>query len=104
IWWRELGLPIRAIVERDGRLSPTPPEGLPPTGAAPYSELARKTVKQARARVIELLGASGEVVGEPRPVTHAVKFYERGERPLEIVTSRQWFINTLEHREELLSR
>ena len=26
------------------------------------------------------------------PITHAVKFYERGSRPLEIVTSRQWYI------------
>ncbi|MEZ5284397.1 MAG: class I tRNA ligase family protein [Vicinamibacterales bacterium] len=25
----------------------------------------------------------------PRPITHAVKFYEKGDRPLEIVTSRQ---------------
>ena len=23
---------------------------------------------------------------------HAVKFYEKGDRPLEIVTSRQWYI------------
>jgi valyl-tRNA synthetase len=40
----------------------------------------------------ELLAASGDMVGEPRTITHPVKFYERGERPLEIVTSRQWFI------------
>jgi valyl-tRNA synthetase len=104
IWWRELGLPIRAIIERDGRLSPSAPEGLSVAGAAAYAELAGKTVKQARARVIELLEDSGEVVGDPKPVTHAVKFYERGERPLEIVTSRQWFITTLDYREELLRR
>ncbi len=46
----------------------------------------------------------GNLVGEPREITHAVKFYERGERPLEIVASRQWFVRTLEHREELLAR
>ena len=34
----------------------------------------------------------------------AVKFFEKGERPVEIVTSRQWFIRTLEHREALLAR
>ena len=42
--------------------------------------------------MVELLAASGDMVGEPRPITHPVKFYERGDRPLEIVTSRQWFI------------
>ncbi|MBO0747934.1 MAG: class I tRNA ligase family protein, partial [Acidimicrobiaceae bacterium] len=47
---------------------------------------------------------SGEMLGDPRPITHAVKYYERGERPLEIVTSRQWFIRTLEHRSALLQR
>jgi valyl-tRNA synthetase len=37
-------------------------------------------------------------------VTRAVKFFEKGERPVEIVTSRQWFIRTLDHREQLLER
>ena len=44
------------------------------------------------------------MLGEPRPITHAVKFYEKGDRPLEIVTSRQWFIKTMEFREALLAR
>ncbi|HLY83481.1 MAG TPA: class I tRNA ligase family protein, partial [Acidimicrobiales bacterium] len=104
IWWRELGLPIRAVVERDGRLSASPPQGLSDAGAAVYAEIAGKTVKQARTRVVELLGESGELIGDSKPVSHAVKYYERGERPLEIVTSRQWFIRTLEHREDLLRR
>ena len=33
-----------------------------------------------------------------------MKFFEKGERPVEIVTSRQWFIRTIEHREELIAR
>ena len=43
-------------------------------------------------------------MGEPRPVTHAVKFFEKGDRPLEIVTSRQWFVKTIELRDELNAR
>jgi valyl-tRNA synthetase len=57
-----------------------------------YRELAGKTVKQARTRIVELLREKGLLVREPTPVTHAVKFYERGDRPLEIVTTRQWYI------------
>ena len=59
---------------------------------------------KARAKIVEQLRESGDLVGEPRPITHAVKFYEKGDRPLEIITSRQWFIKTIEFREALLAR
>ena len=105
IWWRELGLPVRAVVGRDGRLAASPPAGLPPSAAELYtSELAGKTVRQVQTRMVELLNSSGEIRGEPRPIQHAVKFYEKGDRPLEIVTSRQWFFETLDQRQELLAR
>ena len=40
----------------------------------------------------ELLTESGDLEGEPRQIMHAVKFYEKGDRPLEIVSSRQWYL------------
>jgi valyl-tRNA synthetase len=97
-WWRELSLPVRAVVQRDGRLRPVTwgePgwETTDRAGAqAAYDELAGKTVKQAQARIVELLQERGLIDGEIRPITHAVKFWENGSRPLEIVTSQQWFI------------
>jgi valyl-tRNA synthetase len=100
LWWRELRLPVRSIVTREGRIQDDPPDRVP--GGPAWAELARRTTAQARARTVELLGSSGDLVGEPRPVTHPVKFYENGERPLEIVTSRQWFVRLLAHRERLL--
>ena len=69
-----------------------------------YDELARLSAAKARAKIVEQLRESGDLVGEPRPITHAVKFYEKGDRPLEIVTSRQWFIKTIEFRDALLAR
>ncbi len=87
-WWRELSLPIRTVIGRDGRFAPEPPDGVP---AAAYAELAGLAVEQARRRVVEMLAESGELAGK-LPVTRPVKFYEKGERPLEIVTSRQWYI------------
>ncbi|GIH99624.1 valine--tRNA ligase [Planobispora takensis] len=89
VWWRELDLPTRAVIGWDGRLLSEPPDGVP---AQPYAELAGKTVHGARERIVELLRESGEMEGDPRPVKRAVKFYEKGERPLEIVTTRQWYI------------
>jgi valyl-tRNA synthetase len=88
-WWRELQLPTRAIVGWDGRILADPPPGVP---AQPYDELAGKTMFSAQARIVELLKESGDLEGEPRPITHPVKFFEKGERPLEIVTTRQWYI------------
>jgi valyl-tRNA synthetase len=92
-WWRELQLPTRTVIGRDGRVSADTPAWIPSdAGRAAYAELAAKTVRQAQARIVELLAASGELLGDPKPITHPVKFYERGSRPLEIVTSRQWYI------------
>src|SRR3712207_2635360 len=88
-WWRELQLPTRAIVGWDGRLLPDAPSGVP---ADPYAELAGKTVFSAQQRIVEMLRESGDLDGDPRAITHPVKFFEKGERPLEIVTTRQWYI------------
>jgi len=92
-WWRELDLPARPIVGWDGRLrGPAPISFETHRAAEHWEELAGKTVKQARERIVELLRESGDLLAEPRPITHAVKFYEKGDRPLEIVTTRQWYI------------
>ncbi len=71
---------------------------------AAYAEIEGLTVKQAQKRIVELLKDSGDLLAEPRPITHAVKYYERGKRPLEIVTSSQWYVRTIERREALLAR
>jgi valyl-tRNA synthetase len=92
-WWRELQLPARPIVDWDGRIRPEPPAVISGDGGrAAYAELAGLPVAAARRRIVELLGEAGALAGAPKPVVHAVKFYERGERPLEIVTTRQWYI------------
>ncbi|MCC5953130.1 MAG: valine--tRNA ligase [Acidimicrobiia bacterium] len=109
VWWRELDLPTRSVVRPDGRLLAEPPPWITTeAGAQAYGELAGKTVKQAQARIVELLADSGALQGEPRPITHPVKFYEKGDRPLEIVTSRQWYLRNggrdAEVRDALLDR
>ena len=90
VWWRELDLPTRSIVTRSGRITETPPAGVPDGEA--WRAIAGRSVKQAQRAMVDMLAASGDMVGDPRPIEHPVKFYERGTRPLEIVTSRQWFI------------
>jgi valyl-tRNA synthetase len=103
-WWRELHLATRAVIGRDGRFLPDPPPGV----GSPYRELTGLTVSQARRRTIELLTGAGAIEGEPRAITHPVKFYEKGDAPLEIVTTRQWYLRNggrdLELRDRLLAR
>jgi valyl-tRNA synthetase len=110
VWWRELGLPVRSVLGPDGRLLEVP-WGTPgwesedlESARTSYAQLQGRTINQARREVVEMLKSHGELVGEPTPVNRAVKFFEKGERPVEIVTSRQWFIRTLDHRERLLQR
>src|SRR5665213_1050311 len=110
VWWRELSLPTRALIGRDGRFLPADfgsamfPSRDPEGANALYSEIEGTTVNQARATIVDALRDAGALIGDLRHITHPVKFYEKGERPLEIVASRQWFVKTLEHRDELLQR
>jgi valyl-tRNA synthetase len=110
VWWRELALPTRALIGRDGTFRPAPfgtdgwPSADPLAAAEHYRAIEGKNVNRAREVVVAQLVEAGSRIGEPRPITHAVKFYEKGERPLEIVTSRQWFVRTLAMRETLLAR
>jgi valyl-tRNA synthetase len=107
-WWRDLSLKTRTIVGRDGRLEPAPfgQEDWKSEDVARalsnYAELTGLTVRAAQRKIVEMLRASGDLLGDARPITHPVKFYERGERPLEIVSSRQWYVRTMDMRDDLL--
>jgi valyl-tRNA synthetase len=107
-WWRELDLPTRAVIQHDGRLQEETPEWLDGEAADVYQDIAGLFANQARRKMAELLAASGDLDGEPREIMHQVKFYEKGDRPLEIVTSRQWYIRNGGRedklRKELLAR
>ncbi len=93
VWWRELKLETRPILGFDGRiLQEGPAAVLSGTGKALYEELIGKTVFSAKERIVEALRDSGDLVGEPRPISHPVKFFEKGDKPLEIVSTRQWYI------------
>ena len=116
-WWREQQLALRQVVGRDGRLVPVHfgSEGWPSLDAAAataaYGELVGKPIREAQKRIVELLrdpagAAAGDgqapLVAEPRPLEHPVKFFEKGDRPLEFMTTRQWFVKILEHKQALV--
>jgi valyl-tRNA synthetase len=102
VWWRELDLPNRTIIGADGRILPDAPEAISTEATlATYAELAGKTVFSAKAKVVELLKASGEMIGDPKPIVHNVKFFEKGDKPLEIISTLQWYIKNGARDEKL---
>ena len=93
-WWRELQLPTRSIITRNGRLQGETPAWIAGgPGEQLYAEqLATKTVFSARKAVVDALRESGDLDGEPKPTQRKANFFEKGDKPLEIVTSRQWYL------------
>jgi valyl-tRNA synthetase len=107
-WWRELQIEMRAIVGRDGRIVETVPNGLSQQGQDNFHQIVGLKTKQARAAVVEMMRAEGTLKNDPTPIRHAVKYYEKGDQPLEIVTSMQWYIKNggreTELRDQLIAR
>lgn len=114
-WWKKSGLPLRQILDRNGRLRPvnfteTPYASRNPQRAAQYyDQLVGLKVKQARQKIAELLSQPGSAANgkdaallrDPEPIEHPVKFYEKGDTPIEFITTRQWFIRILDHKDAL---
>ncbi|WP_423449342.1 valine--tRNA ligase [Micrococcus luteus] len=109
-WWRELQLPTRTLIGRDGRFAADTPEWITTdAGRQAYADtVAGKTVFSAKQGVVDALTAAGLLDGEPKKIMHAVNFYEKGDKPLEVVTSRQWYIRNggrdADRRAELIER
>ena len=102
IWWRELDLPNRAILGFDGRILGDAPDVITSDdGKSAFAEIAGKTIFSAKETMVALLRESGEMEGDPTPITHPVKFFEKGDKPLEIVSTRQWYVINGARDEEL---
>ncbi|KQY60617.1 valine--tRNA ligase [Aeromicrobium sp. Root495] len=92
-WWREHQLPNRTVIGRDGRILREVPEWIATeAGQKLFAELAGKTTFSARELVVTALRDSGDLDGEPTPTQRVANFYEKGDKPLEIVSTRQWYI------------
>ena len=105
IWWREFDLPTRGLIGWDGRIVAENPEWLTTESAKQtFEKIVGKTSHTAREVLVAELKATGDLVGEPKPITHAVKFFEKGDKPLEIVTTRQWYIRNGGRDQELRTK
>ena len=110
-FWRKKNLPLKQIVSREGRMNSSISftEGVfqslnPSLAKKYYEELSGLTLPQSRKRIVELLRETKHLISEPRPTLQFVKYYEKGDRPLELIPTRQWFIKILDHKEDFLKR
>ncbi len=117
-WWKSSHMPIKQIVGLDGRLLPIDFtseqfKSNDPTAAAEYySPLVGLKIKAAQTKIVELLatensGYDGNSIAMPTPpqvIEHPVKFYEKGDSPIEFMTSRQWFVKILDHKTDLIAQ
>ncbi len=86
--------PVRTLIGRDGRLHARDP-GVArerACAAAAYEDLKGKTTFSAREAMVAKLRESGDLEGEPTPTQRMANFYEKGDKPLEIVATRQWYL------------
>ena len=115
-WWKEEKLNTRIIVNKYGRLKKVDFKNenfksLSPEKANKFfQELENKNLKQAKKIIVELLGdklnfeGNAALVSTPREISHSVRFYERSKTPLEILSTRQWFVKLLDKKKMILEK
>ncbi|MDR2609684.1 MAG: valine--tRNA ligase [Rickettsiales bacterium] len=106
-WQQKHNLPMKIIVDQDGRISldsvcDNNRSQCQGTGMT-SSVLNGLKVKEARKRIIEILSEKGLLI-ESTSISHSVKCAERSGAPLEILPTYQWFIKTLEEKAKVLDK
>ncbi len=114
-WWRAEGLQLRHMIGHDGRILDRTfgqqgwDSARPDTANANYARLVGKRVTSARREMTEMLadpsnsaaGGRAPLIRDPRPTQQVVRYYEKGDSPLEYLTSRQWFVRLLDKKDKL---
>ena len=88
-WWKKYNLPLKYIFTNDGRIIDSVPN---------YGGLK---IKEARKQIIEDLQAGGFVV-KIEELEHEVQTHERCGKEVEYSVMKQWFIDTINHKEDFL--
>jgi valyl-tRNA synthetase len=117
-WKQNQNLPIKQIIGRNGKLLPIDFTDAPfnsqnaKLAEKNYKEIEGIRIKKAHMKMRELLSNPNSSVSgddkamkqEPKIIEHPVKFYEKGDTPIEFIPTRQWFIKILDHKKELLEQ
>ena len=109
VWWRENKLPLRQLFGSDGKVleinfdhKKEKNEWISVNAEKANKNIYKfynKTLKQSKNLIIEMLKESQNsldnivpLVSDPKKISHPVRYYEKGDSPIEYLSSRQWFI------------
>ncbi|EEH12268.1 valine--tRNA ligase, partial [Wolbachia endosymbiont of Muscidifurax uniraptor] len=107
-WQQKHNLPMKIIIDQDGRMNlddviPPHPGVMKVADTGIYDEINGLKVTAARKRMIEISSGKGLLI-ESTNISHSVKCAERSGAPLEILPTYQWFIKTLEQKAQVLDK
>jgi valyl-tRNA synthetase len=106
LWWRKHNLPCKIIIGKIGIMQDImfDQSSIDLNKAERFAaEITGLKVNAARQKMIELLDSEALLVSKTE-ITQVVKCAERSGAPLEILTTPQWFVKTIEHKDELMKR
>ena len=89
-WADEYNLPYKKVVLPNGKI------------ASDIPFISGMGIKEARDEIVRLLGEAGALV-RSEALTHMVSVHERCGTEVEIIPSRQWYIDVMSKKEELLA-
>jgi len=109
-WWRTHRLPLRIIIDRAGKMVDQLEIGTedwpsldPEQARETIAALAGLKAEKAKAAILEILKEKGLLLAQK--TTHqVVPVAERSGAPLEIIVTPQWFIKTLEFKDQILEK
>ena len=118
-WWRENSLSLKQLFNPDGIVAKINFENSendviwksdnPELANENIKNMIGKNLKEAKKHIIELLkdpknstDQTSAMVKEPEKIIHPVRFYEKGDSPIEYISSRQWFVKITDKKEKLL--
>ena len=88
-WWKKYNLPLKNIFTSDGKIVETVPN---------YGGLK---IKEARKKIVEDLKEAGALV-KVEELEHEVQTHERCGKEVEYAVMKQWFIDTMSHKDDFL--
>lgn len=109
-WWRAHRLPLRIVIDRAGKMkdeleigSDDWPSLDPDSAKATIELLAGLKAEKAKEKILELLKEKNLLLKQ-EATRQVVPVAERSGAPLEIIVTPQWFIKTLEFKEQILEK
>jgi len=132
LFWKENNMPLKQVIDSDGLFQPIFFEksgdksdetflkdkkldshksednkffSLKPDKANEfYAHLKGLRVRQVRTKIVDILLETQYIISAPKPTEQFVKFYEKGDYPLELLPTRQWYIKILNYKDQLLEQ